>query len=266
MTHIHSEYTDKDNYYNKILELDTNINYDRKKDIYIKDIDHMSPLVYTIGSNTHFDSLASILDLIAKFYPNIIVNDNNEILIKYIGTKYLIIEFRICSIESRDDLVSLRADTLGLDYISTQSSKLHDIIYPRGIIYGGIKTIKTHNDLIDYNKFFSVILDTIRKLVELYPYDIQDATIKDASTYIYRVYRNTFGHELARWDIFNPSIKHLSNIDKIKHNLELIKSKLITDNGNYVLEHPNPFSEPAQEIIRFNLVCISLCGFILSSI
>lgn len=266
MTSMLSDYTDKDNYYNKILELDISINNDRKKDIVVKDIDYVSPLITTIGLNTDFDSLTSILDLITKFYPNIILNDKNEILIKFTGNKYLIIEFRICSIESRDDLVSLRAETVGPDHLSTQSSKLHDIIYPPEMIYGGLKTIKVVNGIINYNIFFPVISDTIRKLVELYPYDIQDATIRDASVHIHRVYRYTFGSELISWDIFNPNTNHIVNIHKIRENLEIIKSKLISDNGNYILEHSNPFSEPAQEIIRFNLVCISFCRFLLSSI
>lgn len=45
MNSIQSDYTDKYNYYNKILELDISVNNDWKKDIIIKDIDYVLQLI-----------------------------------------------------------------------------------------------------------------------------------------------------------------------------------------------------------------------------
>ncbi len=230
---------------------------DKVDNIMIKDIicDYTSPIVLHTGRHRHFSSISSILQFIQEFYPDrIIINSDNEIIIRY-ENSYLMVGYRLFSIESNDDLVGLKADT-----IYPYDSMVFRILEPRTELRG-LKTISISEfGGVNYNRFFPSICNSITQLLQLKPRHIQDQTIiRSFNT----LKRHSPGLIDNLRELFRTSKKELS--EETKERLRILRSQLIQANGNYVLENPDPFSELSQKTLRENQTVISLLLFMIDN-
>ncbi len=248
---------DTSDYYTKDIKYDI---YSKDKDIdIIKDIDISKPYMFYYGNRSNFTSIHSILSFIAGYYPNrIIVNSDNEIMIKFNDSKYAIIEFHTFSVESDDDIVGLKASS---DY--PYDSNVYKILNPR---HNGLKLIRTRNNYVNYNEFFPVISKAIVQLLDLHPSEVNYYdTVKMATNEVYNLYNSRYCTPLENINLFSSNKFVLDN-SVIKKRLELLKSQMIESNAEYIIGHPNPFVSSAHKTIRLNKTCVSVLSFMIDRI
>ncbi len=245
-------------YYHKDLDMTIN---DKVKNIeLIKDnIDYTSPMLYYHGNRTNFTSINSILNFISMYYPyNLIINSQNEIMIKYNDSKFLVVEFHTYSVESDDNIIGLKAWST-----YPYNTKVYQILNPE---HDGLKRIRTSFSHTNYNEFFPYIAKAIVELISLHPSEIMYMdNIKLATDNVYQVYEQTYGTILERVDLFADRYI-IPSSQQIKNRLERLKSRLIESNAEYIMGHPNPFCSSAHKVVVFNRMCVSVLSFMIDRI
>jgi hypothetical protein len=249
----------KKDYYNKLILYENDSEKDDKmiKDINFIQYDYTNPLIYQIGCKKNFTSISSILEFIVGFFPNnIILNSDNQIMIKYTGNKYLVVDFRTCSYESNHDLVGLLGES-----IYPYDSPVYKILNPKS---RGLMVLNPRAGFINYNEFFNPIYKAITELVKLSSVHINNTLTNSTIFEIKNLCNDHFGiNNIAPFQTINfkPELRNT-----IVEELKQLKSYYIKSNGNYVLNNPNPFSDTCANTIKYNRMKISVVSFLIDNI